>query len=155
MALIARKETSNLIQFIKSLACAAIYLVMMTISIQAKEVTLFGPDGSATAYIDSDNQLTIYLWNGEPVAYLRQTEIYGFNGKHLGWFKDGIVWDRQGFGVGFIKGAVAKMTKLEPLKSLKQLIPLRALPELPTLEPIHKDKWSQMPLELFLSSGKQ
>ncbi len=35
--------------------------------------------------------LTIYLWGGKPVAYLSAESddgfhVYGFNGKHLGWF---------------------------------------------------------------------
>lgn len=45
----------------------------------------------AVAYIDADDELTIYLWGGKPVAYLERDtgnefHVYGFSGKHLGWF---------------------------------------------------------------------
>ena len=36
----------------------------------AEQITLFNSSGVATAYIDTDDGLTIYLWNGTPVAYL-------------------------------------------------------------------------------------
>jgi hypothetical protein len=52
-----------------------------------EEISLFDFKGRATAYIAKD--MTIYLWDGKPVAYLHGDEpkeslnIYGFNGKHI------------------------------------------------------------------------
>ncbi len=51
---------------------------------QAREITLFDSKGEAIAYIDTSDELTIYLWDGDPVAYLYDDHVYGFNGKHLG-----------------------------------------------------------------------
>ena len=34
------------------------------------ERSLFNSDGKPVAYIDSDDEPTIYLWAGKPVAYL-------------------------------------------------------------------------------------
>jgi hypothetical protein len=68
---------------------------------QAREITLFDREGTPIAYIDTGEDLTIFLWNGSPVAYLENSSIYGFNGRHLGWFKEGIIRDHQGNGVGF------------------------------------------------------
>ena len=120
----------------------------------AEEITLYNSEGAATAYIDTDNDLTVYLWNGKPVAYLEEDSIYGFNGKHLGWFEEGIIWDHKGFAVGCIKDAVSMLYKLEPLKSLKQLKPLRSLKELKPLKPLKNNKWSSYPISLFLAGGR-
>jgi hypothetical protein len=56
----------------------------------AQEISLFNSDGEPRAYIDTeDEDLTIYLWNGEPVCYLSSSSngiyfnIYGFNGKQV------------------------------------------------------------------------
>jgi hypothetical protein len=49
----------------------------------ADEFSLFNSQGKATAYLDTSAGLTFYLWTGEPVAYLDDDSIYGFNGKHL------------------------------------------------------------------------
>jgi hypothetical protein len=46
--------------------------------------------------------MTIYLWNGRPVAYLDpdrmegRFSVYGFNGTHLGWYDKGVIWDDEG-----------------------------------------------------------
>jgi 4-fold beta flower protein len=36
----------------------------------AAKVSLFDASGEAVAYIDTDDELTIYLWSGKPVAYI-------------------------------------------------------------------------------------
>ena len=136
-----------------------ILLILIGVFIQpspalARDVALFNSDGEAAAYIDTDDELTIYLWRGKPVAYIDDKSIYGFNGKHLGWLDEGIIWDHKGYAVGFIKGAVNKLTKLEPLKGLKQLKPLKSLQSLEPLEPLHRNQWSPMPLEVFLGMGR-
>ena len=102
--------------------------VLVFLYAQAREISLFDSTGEAVAYIDTDSDLNIYLWAGKPVAYLDGNSMYGFNGKHLGWFKEGIVMDHQGYAVGFVEGAVTKLTKLERLKSLQQLSPLTLSP---------------------------
>ena len=66
------------------------------------EISIFDKSGNAQAYISKD--LTIYLWSGEPVAYLNNSNdlwhVYGFNGKHLGWYINGIIYDNDGNAVG-------------------------------------------------------
>ena len=121
----------------------------------AREISLYDDTGEAVAYIDTDEEMNIYLWKGKPVAYLDEQSVYGFNGKHLGWFKEGIIWDHEGYAVGFIEGAVNKLTKLECLKGLQKLTPLKSLQKLEPLEPLHKSQWARLPLEIFLSMGKK
>ena len=127
---------------------------LLPVSALAREISLYDSGGEAVAYIDTDDDQNIYLWGGKPVAYLDGSSIYGFNGKHLGWFKDGIVWDHEGYAVGFVEGAVNMLTKLERLKGLKQLTPLKSLQQLEPLEPMFKERWSQLPLEIVLSMGR-
>ena len=66
----------------------------------AEEITLYDSEGNAAAWIDTSDRNTIYLWSGEPAAYLRKDgsvpDIYGFNGRHLGWLEKGIVRDHEG-----------------------------------------------------------
>ena len=45
----------------------------------------FDSKGTAVAYFDDDE--TLYLWSGKPVAYMDEDSLFGFNGKHLGWRK--------------------------------------------------------------------
>lgn len=119
----------------------------------AEEIALFNSDGAAIAYIDTDAEMTIYLWKGQPVAYLESGSVWGFNGEHLGWFKKGVIRDHDGYAVGCIKGAVSMLYKIESLKGLKKLTPLKSLQKLEPLKPLDKDKWSATPLSLFLAQG--
>ncbi len=123
-------------------------------AVSAREITLFDRTGTPVAYVDTDQEFTVFLWNGTPVAYLSHASIFGFNGKHLGWLRKGIVRDHDGNGVGFVEGAVNMLTKLERLKGLERLTPLRALEELEPIEPMTKDTWSSTPLELFLEGSE-
>lgn len=86
-------------------------------------MTLFDNNGNAIAYIEDDQ--TIYLWDGTPVAYLDSNDIFGFNGKHLGWFEGEIVWNHDGKRNGFNKKSLPCFAKFEPFKSFKSSLVLR------------------------------
>lgn len=122
------------------------------------ELPFFDGKGRASAYVVTEDDLTIYLWSGEPVAYLvrdsgRDFHVYGFNGTHLGWFVAGIVRDHDGNAACAIKGALSN-PQLEPLKSLKSLKPLKSLKELAPLRPLFSQQWGELPCRFFLKQGE-
>ena len=57
-------------------APSMIPLLAVTSIAQSEEITLYGRDASAVAYIAED--LTVYLWSGAPVAYLERDDAGGF-----------------------------------------------------------------------------
>ena len=67
------------------------------------EQTLFDRSGRAQAYIAEDGEGSIYTWDGHAVAYIDGENVFGWRGRHLGWFADGTVYDRSGRRVGFIR----------------------------------------------------
>lgn len=82
----------------KLLFSAIICLAVLASFKPYREINLYDSSGSATAYIDDYvADQVIYLWDGRPEAYLIQTDVYGFNGKHLGWFEKGILHDNNGY----------------------------------------------------------
>ena len=121
---------------------------------QSNELTLYDSDGKPTAYIADD--MTIYLWSGEPVAYLYSgatgVDVYGFNGRHLGWFEKGYIRDNDGDAACGLKGVI-RLPQIEPLKSLKELKPLKALRELPPIKPMLSMSWSSTPCQVALGLG--
>ena len=122
------------------------------------EVSLFDSSGKPTAYIDVKDEMTIYLWGGKPVAYIDldsgDGSIYGFNGKHLGWFEKGIVRNHKGKVVGFVKGSVSSViTQIESIKSIKSLKSLKSLKDLKPLKPLFSQSFSEIPLKVFLGLG--
>ena len=97
-------------------------------------ITLFDTAGRRVAYIAPDEQDTIYSWSGRPVAYLHGEHIYGFNGKHLGWFRDGIVWDHCGKRVGFLQSTLPVPPQIHPFKGFRKPRPFKRLRQDPPLK---------------------
>jgi hypothetical protein len=126
---------------------------------QLGETTLFDSQGDPVAYIDTKDEQTVYLWKGRPVAYLfangQDTLVYGFNGRHLGWFEAGLIRNTGGSIVGFVKGAAPMTTRLGPSKEPKELKPLMGTRALPSLKPLYNDAWALVPLTVFLSRGRE
>lgn len=141
----------------KLLVLAAIALVCSRAYAQ-DELSLFDSKGRASAYVVADDDLTIYLWGGQPVAYLvkeqgRDFDVYGFNGKHLGWFVNGIIRDHEGEATCALKEIVPN-AQIEPLKGLKSLKSLKNLTELTPLRPLFSTQWGELPCSFFLSQGQ-
>ena len=121
-----------------------------------REISLFDSDGQPVAYIAED--LTLYLWSGAPVAYLGNDRregfnLYGFNGKHLGWLTSGVIRDHDGNVVGAFKEAFRSPTKLESAKGLKEQKPIKSATELEPAQPLLSRDWSELPLGVFLLQG--
>lgn len=140
--------------FKKRLFYGSVIFLIFCSAVIAKEITIFDSSGEATAYIDTDDERNIYLWAGEPVAYLDHDSIYGFNGKHLGWINEGILYDHDGYAVGFLEGNTIRPTLPEPVKGLKKLTPLKSLEELEPLQPLLRTQWAAG-LKYFLLNGKK
>lgn len=124
------------------------------------EISLFDATGKPVAYIDLDDEMNIFLWDGTPVAYLERDrdnggyDVYGFNGDHLGWFVNGVVWDHRGYGSCAIEDAIRGRTQFEPFKSLQKLTPLKSLTSLAPLRPILKGAFGDTPCRFLLAEGK-
>ena len=137
-----------------------IVLLASTLSGQVRaedEVTLFNGAGKADAYIALDDEMTIYLWSGKPVAYLEKDSdggyhVYGFNGKHLGWFVKGVVWDHEGNGSCGVK-EVLRTTEFEPFKAFKQFKPFKAFTQFAPYRPTFTSKFGDTPCRFVLAEG--
>lgn len=132
-------------------------LLLRSIEAYADEVSLFDSEKNASAYIDIDNGMTIYLWSGKPVAYLHEANsrisVYGFNGKHLGWFESGVIWDSNGNVLCATKIAIGGYTKYEPYKNFKQFRPYKSYKEYPPARPFLSRNFSQTACSIGLALG--
>jgi hypothetical protein len=137
-------------------------LVLMAIVTTARasneEITLFNGKGKATAYVAVNDGMTIYLWSGKPLAYLESDKsgggfhIYGFNGKHLGWFVQGVVRDHDGDAACAVKDRL-KSTDFEPFKEFKEFKPFKAFKEFAPFRPAFSKSFSSVTCSIFLAEG--
>lgn len=115
-------------------------------------MTFFNRYGKPIAY--SDDNVNIFAFNGQPLAYIFDDKVYAFNGRHLGWFWDGWIRDSQGYCVFFNEyatgGPLKPLKRLLPLKGLKRLLPLKGLRRMAGFRPIKRLAWSNYSdLEFF------
>ncbi len=118
------------------------------------EVTLYDRRGRASAYIDMEDDYTVYLWDGTPVAYVVGENVYGFNGRHLGWFEEGVLFDRFGHSVGFTGKTCPTETEEEPPRSAKETKPGKRGMATPPMKPLFSSTPSFEDFELFLKQGQ-
>jgi hypothetical protein len=121
------------------------------------DITLFNGSGKAVAYISLEDELTIYFWSGKPVAYLEKSDksgynVYGFNGKHLGWFVQGVVWDQDGNASCATKGVLAT-TAFEPFKGLKKFKPFKSFTQFAPFRPFFSTSFGNVPCQFLLAEG--
>lgn len=120
------------------------------------EISPFDSSGKPVAYIALDEEMTIYLWGGKPVAYLKRGsdgyDVYGFNGEHLGWFLKGAVWDHDGAAACAVK-EMMQSTAYEPYKSYKQYKPYKSYTKYAPYQPSLTGKFGPIPCQFLLAEG--
>jgi hypothetical protein len=123
------------------------------------DVSLFNYEGKAEAYVALDEELTIYLWSGKPVAYLEADDaggfhVYGFNGKHLGWFVKGVIWDHGGKAACATEDAI-QSPQFEPFKSFKQFVPFKSFKQFAPFRPYFSSTFGDTPCRFLLGAGSK
>jgi hypothetical protein len=143
----------------KSIFLTLVTLLSFTLVVNAQQISLFDSEGEARAYIDYDEDATIFMWDGTPVAFLEKDGsdicVFGFNGSFMGWYEDGIIYDKKGYAVGARKGATNMSLRSERSKSSQRSTPSRpSTPSTPS-QPSWKSSWSSTSLTEFLYFGKR
>ena len=116
---------------------------------------VFNKRGDPVAYILDDYNETIYLTDGSPVAYLyEQGHVYGFNGRHLGWWIEGILYNHDGERIGFSSSTspvpIGRELTQSQRQSMDEIKPRWEAPPLPKLS----FNFADMDLESFLREGQ-
>ena len=109
--------------------------------------TLYTSKGEAIAYIDDDEQ-SIYLFNGKPVAWLSNERVYTYKGMYLGWYQAGWIYDRFGnpalFTTGATGGPARPVRRVRPVRSVRIARPPRGAREVAPPRPTRSMSWSTL-----------
>ena len=98
--------------------------------------------------------MTIYLWSGEPVAYLGEDSVYGFNGEHLGWYRNGAIYDQHGQVVVAAAGRFVNTAQLTAdIKGYEHYKPFKSFKEFKPFKPLFSESWSDTPARVYLAQG--
>mgnify|MGYP000175519680 CR=1 FL=1 len=93
------------------------------------EIILYNLDGKQAAYIATDKENTIYLMSGEAVAYVKNDQIIGINGKFIGNFKNGVVTNSSGVRIGAIESEHRGGKQAPAGKMTRKMVPSKQMPD--------------------------
>ena len=138
-------------------------LVLLAITGSAlaqEDLSLYDEGGNAVAYIAPDQDgRTIFLWGGKPVAYLQGDNpeiqvVYGFNGRPLGVFTEGLIIDKDGKTLCATAAQMAA-TQPDPPKPAKSITPDTIYPKFgpPYVPPT--STWSGFGCVTWLALGRE
>ena len=105
-------------------------------------IDFYSKSGESVAYTEDEQH--IYLFSGRPVAFLSGDAVYSFSGKHIGWFEDGWIRDREGKAVFFMSDAYGG-----PIKPVKRVKPVKGVKRVKSVKPIKALSWSDLSGEQF------
>ena len=83
------------------------------------ETTLYDAHRRPRIYISGDGENDIYTWDGHAVACIDGEQVFGWRGRHIGWFIKGVLYDCKGFRIGFTAEQFTDPTFPVPAKYAK------------------------------------
>jgi hypothetical protein len=118
-------------------------------------IELFNRQGKATAFCDGQS---IYLWDGSPVAYLLDDNVFAFSGRFIGWLSDGWITDDQGkcllFEPDAVRGPGKPQRQDKPAKGVPQAKPPRGALQTPPAHPAGSTEWSDHTFVQLVGTSK-
>jgi hypothetical protein len=100
--------------------------------------------GDVVCHLHTDHNY--YLWNGQAVAYIVDDRVFGFNGRHLGWYENGWFYDRNNqpalFSADATGGPARPVRKVRPVRSNPQRKPPKAPRQIGLTKPPRSFEWS-------------
>ena len=72
-------------------------------------IEYFDRSGRATAFCDYGKD--VYLWDGQPAAFIHDETVFAYSGKPIGWITDGWLCDLAGARLLFEYDAVGGPAK--------------------------------------------
>jgi len=116
-------------------------------------IAFYDRNGAPVAY--SDDGVHVFLFSGEPVAYLEDDALYSYRGELMGWFEEGWLRDKDGRCVAFSEHAGAgpqrPVKEPWPHPSPKQAQPIPERRDPRSLRPIHSNAWSEQTADEFFA----
>lgn len=116
------------------------------------ETTLYNQHGKPVAYIAEDGE-TVYSWDGRALAYIWEDKVFGWNGRQLGWYDNGTIFDIFGMRSGFIRKKSPIPTQTEPMKPVKGMKPVKTPRQTAVSKPVLIYGYSVKTLEELLEDG--
>lgn len=107
---------------------------------------LYDQAGRVYAWLDTATG-RIHGRRGENLAFLDGNSIYDWRGRHIAWWQDGHIRDRQGYAALFTAnatnlGVVRPVRAVSPIRPVKAVAPVRPIKQAKPVRPVKRLAWS-------------
>jgi len=110
---------------------------------------IYGRNGQAVGWINDD---VIYDRNNRYRAFVRNGDVFTYQGRHLGVLDRGFFRNRRGDVVTFMNGAQGgPIPPIPAIPPIPPVPPVPPIPPIPPIAPIGSFSWSQSDWEGFLN----
>ena len=107
-------------------------------------LTFYDSSGTAVAHLDDDGE-SLYLYDGEPVAWLSEGSVFAYSGSYPGWFEDGWIYDRSGSPALFTDDASGGPRKpVRAVRGIRNVRAVRPVREVTPVRPVLSSSWSEV-----------
>ena len=109
------------------------------------DTIFYNKTGQPICYLSGKDDETIFLFNGTPVAYIYNKSVYSFKGKHLGWYENAWIYDKNGYCIFYTEhasgGPIKPVKRIAPVKSITRVVPIKSVKSIPPVRPIKRLQW--------------
>jgi hypothetical protein len=107
---------------------------------------LYDRFGKAVAFL-GDNRRILDLRGGSLAWINGSGSVYDYSGRHMGWWQDGHMRDRNGAVSMFLPeatnlGVIPPIVSIPPIPPIPSIEPIRPIPAIPPIKPINRMSWA-------------
>ncbi|MDN7865052.1 hypothetical protein QZM19_16810 [Burkholderia multivorans] len=109
-------------------------------------LALYQKNGAVYAWLDETSGRILDL-RGKNLAFVDGDSVYGWNGRHIGWWQDGHIRDQNGAVAMFTDvasnlGVVAPVKAVRPVQPIKSIAPIRPVKSVKPIRPVRQLSWA-------------
>ena len=109
---------------------------------------LFDRHGRTSAFILDGRR--IVSPQGKSLAWIRDSSVYDYVGRHIGWWEGDHLRDSRGaimlWKRGATTGLIHPIPQIPPIPAIAQIEPIRPIPQIPPFKPLRRLAWSDTSL---------
>lgn len=100
------------------------------------------------------NGNVIHDISGNAIAFINDTNVISYTGKHLGVLNNGFFRDHRGDAVAFMKGAtggpILPVLSVPPVPPVPAIAPVPPIPPIPPVPAVPSLSWSDLSWDKFI-----
>ncbi|WP_303708427.1 MULTISPECIES: 4-fold beta flower protein [Microbacterium] len=114
---------------------------------------IYDSRGSVVAWFEDPD--CVRDLDGAVIGWLYDDAVHATNGRHVGYFNDGLFRDNDGDVVAWVDGAsggpIKPIREIRPVQPIRHISPIRPIREVRNVRAVRSLGWSRLSMKQYLS----